>query len=191
MKIAIVHDSFESQSMGICQSLLATCKSRGAVTEMTDVSGTTVNACIGCFGCWIKTPGICIHTKDTGAPFLSKIFDADYLVFITKITWGGYSPSLKFYADRMLPLLHPYFVKRNGEMHHRLRYEKMPTLLAVGFGANSPGEEETFGRYIAAHRDNMASTGDPGAYVWKESTGVPEKEITSMCTSWFLKKIGI
>lgn len=171
--------------------MLSACENRGALTGMIDVTGEPVNACIGCFGCWIKTPGICIHTKDGGAPFLSKIFDADYLIFVTKITWGGYSTSIKSYADRMLPLLHPYFVKRNGEMHHQLRYEKIPTLLAVGFGACSSGEEETFVRYMAAHRDNMASAGDTGAYVWKEVMGVTEGEFTTACVSWILKETGL
>jgi hypothetical protein len=97
---------------------------------------------------------------------------------------------IKTVADRLLPLLHPDFRRVNGEMHHRMRYCRMPRLLAVGYGGRTVAEEETFLRYTAAHRTNFGvpderngdSTrfttiwrGDPGAFGTWVAGAIPDE----------------
>ena len=82
----------------------------------------TIRHCIGCFGCWVKTPAACVIRDDYGdmGENLSKCKD---LIIISKCCYGGFSPFVKNVLDRSISYIHPYFVTRNGEMHHRRRYK--------------------------------------------------------------------
>ncbi|HPB71336.1 MAG TPA: flavodoxin family protein, partial [Syntrophales bacterium] len=39
-------------------------RSRGAETETIFLAKQKIRPCIGCYTCWYKTPGICIHKND-------------------------------------------------------------------------------------------------------------------------------
>ena len=86
-------------------------------------SGEILN-CIGCFGCWIKTPGKCIIRDQYGdmGELLARCEEAR---IISRCCYGGYSPFVKNVLDRSIPYLHPYFKIKNGEMHHKQRYDKI------------------------------------------------------------------
>ncbi|RCW51350.1 flavodoxin family protein [Halanaerobium sp. ST460_2HS_T2] len=87
--------------------------------------------CLGCFKCWVKTPGICI-INDYGREVAAELINSDLLIFLTPVVFGSYSYQLKKALDRMIPLISPYFKKVKGEIHHKKRYPKYPSLLAVG-----------------------------------------------------------
>ena len=102
-----------------------------------------IAGCLGCFGCWVKTPGICV-IDDYGREATRKAFQSDLLVWLTPITFGGYSSELKKALDRMIPILLPYFGLYKGQIHHRMRYAKYPKLLVIGTEPLKPEYEETF-----------------------------------------------
>lgn len=87
--------------------------------------------CLGCFDCWVKTPGICI-IDDYGREVTAELINSDLLIFLTPVVFGSYSYQLKKALDRMIPLISPYFKKVNGEIHHKKRYPKYPSILALG-----------------------------------------------------------
>ena len=87
--------------------------------------------CLGCFDCWVKTPGICI-IDDYGREVAASLINSDLLVFLTPVVFGSYSYQLKKALDRMIPLISPYFKKFKGEIHHKKRYPKYPSILALG-----------------------------------------------------------
>jgi multimeric flavodoxin WrbA len=87
--------------------------------------------CLGCFDCWVKTPGICI-IDDYGRDAAARLINSDLLIFLTPVVFGSYSYQLKKALDRMIPLISPYFKKVKGEIHHKKRYPKYPSLLAIG-----------------------------------------------------------
>jgi multimeric flavodoxin WrbA len=91
----------------------------------------SMRRCTGCFGCWVKRPGICIH-EDDGQKVAGCIANAQFMIMLTPITFGGYSSLLKNALDRQIPVLLPFFKKIGGEVHHALRYESYPTMLVVG-----------------------------------------------------------
>jgi multimeric flavodoxin WrbA len=186
MKIVIVYDTGEQVARSIHEALIAVAGKKNDEVVSIDVNAATPKPCIGCFRCWHTTPGVCIHHNDAGNVFVKSIWNADYLLFVTRIQWGGYSSSVKSYADRIIPILHPYFHKVNGEMHHRLRYGKIPTILAAGFGARSADEEQTFNQYTKAHRDQGGSTVADGTFIFtisgNSTAQLPE------CATWFEKE---
>lgn len=87
--------------------------------------------CLGCFDCWVKTPGVCI-IDDYGREVAAELINSDLLIFLTPVVFGSYSYQLKKALDRMIPLISPYFKKVKGEIHHKKRYPKYPSLLALG-----------------------------------------------------------
>jgi multimeric flavodoxin WrbA len=88
--------------------------------------------CLGCFGCWLKTPGECI-INDAGKDLPRKLVQSDVLFLLTPVTFGMYSHELKRAMDRYAcPLLLPFFEKINGEIHHVARYDRNPKLVAIG-----------------------------------------------------------
>jgi len=182
MKTAVLFDSSDTESARLFSVLSPSLSGPGMGFEPVDVAAEKLKACIGCFGCWVKTPGTCILKGDGGADYLRKIFDSDHLVILSRITWGTYSTPIKGYCDRMLPLLHPCFRKLNGEMHHRLRYGKLPRILAVGFGARNGAEEETFKRYTESHRNNTGEVDADGTFVCNADNN-QEK-----CKEWLVKE---
>ena len=88
--------------------------------------------CLGCFGCWIKTPGECV-IDDVGRDVARDIVGSDLVVYLTPIQFGGYSYELKKALDRSISILSPMFRKIHGEVHHKKRYARYPRLLALGW----------------------------------------------------------
>jgi multimeric flavodoxin WrbA len=94
-----------------------------------------IHHCIGCYGCWIKTPGICLF-KD-GYQNMGQLFSkCDKMTVISKCVYGGYSPFIKNVWDRSISYLLPYFIKKNNETHHKMRYDNELALIVHFYGDN-------------------------------------------------------
>lgn len=89
-----------------------------------NLSNTQVKDCTGCWSCWLKTPGRCIH-KDLDA-FYRAYLDADEVIIFSRISQGFVSGNLKSLFDRMLPLFLPFISYETGESMHVPRYAKYP-----------------------------------------------------------------
>ena len=110
----------------------------GCEVEQIRLEELDIAPCLGCFGCWVKTPGVCV-IDDAGRDLAKKAIQCDLLTFVTPITFGGYSYQLKKAADRLIPLILPYFQLVGGEVHHQKRYAQYPVLLGLG---TLPGPNE-------------------------------------------------
>lgn len=114
-----------------------------------------IGRCIGCFGCWLKTPGICIQ-KDA-LQQSGKIFcNADEIVLITECAYGGYSPFVKTALDRCIGHMLPFFVTRkDGMMGHASRTENSPNLMVYFYGDMTDGEVTTAKKVVAHNAMNL------------------------------------
>ena len=100
--------------------------------------------CLGCFGCWVKTPGLCVEA-DAGRDIARAMVRSDVTVLFTPVTFGGYSPELKKMVDRFIQLASPFFQMDHGEVHHPPRYSQRPRLVMVGVQRNAnPAEAHIF-----------------------------------------------
>jgi len=132
-------------------------RGRGHAVSAFAPDGMAIKPCQGCFACWLKHPGTCA-IQDDEEPILRALAAADILVWITPVTFGGYAPALKKTLDRFLPNLIPYFVKRQGEAHHPLRYERRRALLVLGtLPAADPEAERIFRHLVGRNAINLAS----------------------------------
>lgn len=121
-----------------------------------DLSNVTVKDCIGCWNCWNKTPGRCVH-QDLNT-FYTKYLEADRVIIFSKVTKGFVSGNLKTLLDRMIPLFLPYVEVSTGESRHVPRYEQYPDIEFYYEGNFVTQEgEEIFKDYIFRTFDHFAS----------------------------------
>jgi multimeric flavodoxin WrbA len=113
-----------------------------------------IRHCIGCFGCWVKTPGACVIRDDYG-DMGQKMSQCDELLVISRCVYGGFSPFVKNIFDRSISYVHPFFTKRNHEMHHRLRYENKINYRVWFYGNTTREEQETAHKLIKANGINF------------------------------------
>lgn len=107
----------------VCSVLSSTLQKFGEVESFV-LREIKIADCLGCFGCWIKTPGQCV-IDDAERDIAKKLAYADLKVYLTPIVFGGYSYELKKSLDRQICNILPFFAKeKNGEIHHPSRYEK-------------------------------------------------------------------
>jgi hypothetical protein len=113
-----------------------------------------IHPCICCFGCWIKTPGRCVINDgyDTMGLLLSK---CERLVIISRCFYGSYSPFAHNVLDRSIPYLLPYFATKNGETHHKNRYDNAIMLTVCFYGNISDREKETARKLVEANGINF------------------------------------
>lgn len=118
--------------------------------------GSKIANCIGCFGCWIQTPGQCA-IRDNFGDMGRELAHCDELILISRCVYGGYSPFVKNVMDRSIPYLHPDFIMRNGQMHHKNRYEKVISMKAYFYGEDlSEKERQTAVSLVAANAVNFS-----------------------------------
>lgn len=122
-------------------------ENRGWITDTYHLLNEDIGTCIGCFGCWVKTPGQCV-IQDKGQEIIKKIAQTDLLILSSPITFGGYSYQLKKIVDRMIPNVLPLFERFNGEIHHKQRYPYTPNLLVIGYQKNKDPESEDIFRTL-------------------------------------------
>lgn len=141
--------------------LLCECKSsevgiqiRNAVQDLLEREGHSVQTiilnskelkpCVACLGCWLKTPGQCLITNDEANRIAAQLINANAVILISEIVYGGFSADMKAFLDRSLQTMLPYFKNYKGETHHPMRYKHFPIWIAVGYGNVSDAEKSTF-----------------------------------------------
>lgn len=110
--------------------LSSSLKNNGNEVSMINLKNMKLNNCIGCYSCWVKTPGICIY-KDDGPDILKQYINSDIVILSSPIIMGFISSSLKAMIERMIPLTHPYLYIHNDRMQHVQRYDKQPAFILL------------------------------------------------------------
>lgn len=119
------------------------------------LSELDIAPCLGCFGCWIKTPGECV-IDDAGRDVTRSIVGSDLVVHLTPILFGGYSYELKKALDRNIPIISPFFRKVRGEVHHKKRYDRHPKVAVLGWSKRlTDDEDDVFETLVHRNAINM------------------------------------
>jgi hypothetical protein len=153
----------------------AALKARGWDAKAFALAGMDIQPCRGCFSCWVKTPGRCVIHDDEEA-ILGATAASDRVIWLTPITFGGYSPELKKALDRIIPILLPFFAKVRGQTHHPLRYPRPRRLLAIGTLKQEDADSEGVFRHLVGR--NALNMGDVAAatVVFSGDTSIADME---------------
>lgn len=113
-----------------------------------------VHSCVGCFGCWIRTPGACV-INDRCEMIPHEIAGCSELWLISQSLYGGHSQNVKAVLDRSIGYMLPYFRIVKGEMHHRQRYDHDLKLVSCYYGEISGEEKDIAQQLTKANALNM------------------------------------
>lgn len=98
-----------SSTYSILVPLLEGMRAAGADTSLIHVHELDLAPCLGCFHCWTRTPGECIH-EDGMRAAIDSYNKADLVVYGTPLYYGSMSGLLKTFLDRLLPRSEPWLI---------------------------------------------------------------------------------
>ncbi|NTW04151.1 MAG: NAD(P)H dehydrogenase, partial [Oscillochloris sp.] len=114
-----------------------------------------IGACAGDFFCWIRNPGMC-NTNDDNRIIAAKVAQSDLVIWLTPVTFGGYSSALKRAVDHLIQNILPFFTHIHGEVHHQRRYTQYPNMLVIGWiDTPDAASEATFRHLVQRNALNM------------------------------------
>lgn len=113
---------------------------KGEIT-VRSLEDNEITACIGCWTCWVKTPGKCCF-NDVMTSFYKDYVNSEKVVLILDTEQGFINHTAKAFIDRTIPHYHPYIEIVNGECHHQARYNKYPELYFYFDSRNLTPEQE-------------------------------------------------
>ena len=161
MKALVLNGSKDDKSIVnmVSDYLIDFLRINGHEVDVITLRNENIASCVGCFGCWLKTPGECV-INDDGRDLARKVIQSDAIFLLSPVVFGMYGPVLKRALDRFpCPILLPFFTSINGEVHHAKRYGKYPVLVAVGVLPNPDQESEnTFKTLVEKNGVNLHTT---------------------------------
>ena len=126
MKITILNGNPVSSNFDVYLLQAKTVlESEGHMVTQLDLRDMSLRYCVGCWGCWVKTPGECVN-RDASLEMDRAIINADFILWAAPLKMGFPSELLKRALDKHLPLIHPYMEVDHGEAHHLRRYPHSP-----------------------------------------------------------------
>ena len=140
-----------------------------------------IGNCAGDFFCWVRNPGMC-NTNDDNRLIAAKIIQSDLVIYLTPVTFGGYSSELKCMVDHQIQNILPFFTSLKGEIHHQKRYRRYPNSLTIGWMDEPDARADVIFRHLV-HRNaiNMyAKTSACGLVIGTLS----EAELDSQAKTW-------
>ena len=150
MKTLILDGSQAGDRVGSfsAATLQAVIAKRGWSSEVVVLREKKIGNCMGDFLCWFKSPGKC-HVADDQLEISRKFIESDLVIFLTPITFGGYSSTLKKMVDHMIQNTLPFFATHGGEIHHLQRYERYPDVLTIGWQSEPDEQGASIFRHLA------------------------------------------
>lgn len=157
MRALVLHDIINTAATEyrLLEAVLSALENSGWEGEIRPLKYGDIKPCLGCFSCWVTTPGLCIFGEDCPNAVSKTLVQADAVILVSEIVYGSFSPAIKAYLDRAIPNVLPFFETYHGEMHHKKRYRKLPAWLTVGYGKTTDAEEGIFQRLTERNALNL------------------------------------
>jgi len=180
MKVIAINSSARSDGVSktgmMLDALVEGMRDAGAEVEVVPLRKKTVKNCIGCYTCWTKTPGVCVHKDDMTNELFPKWLEADIAVYATPLYHYTMNAAMKAFIERTLPILEPFLVQVDGKTTHPLRFQKFPkavVLSVAGFPEAHVFEQLSSYVNFLFHKGLVAEIYRPGA---EGMPRVPEKK---------------
>lgn len=119
-----------------------------------DLSKLKITNCVGCFGCWTKTPGKCVIRDDAVKvyPYIAK---SDSVIYVSHIKYGTYDTVMKTMLERAIPVQQAFIRLLDGETHHVQRDVALKKAVIIAYGDISDDEKELFSSLVERNAKNM------------------------------------
>ncbi|MGZ3592655.1 MAG: flavodoxin family protein, partial [Syntrophales bacterium] len=125
MKVLAINSSprpeGQSKTELMLNSLVKGMREAGADVEVVHLRNKKVNNCIGCFTCWTKTPGVCLHKDDMTGELFPKWAGADLVIYASPLYHFTVNAEMKAFIERTLPALEPFFEDHDDGTGHPWR----------------------------------------------------------------------
>jgi len=160
MKILAINSSPRRGDQSITELMLnhlvEGTRDAGAEVEVVNLREKTIKNCIGCFTCWTKTPGECIHKDDMTSELFPKWLASDLVVYATPLYYHAMNAAMSTFRERTLPALLPFFEQGDdGKTFHPLR-NKVPAVVWLSVcGFPEESEFDVLSDYVnrTRHKD--------------------------------------
>ena len=120
-----------------------------------DLSACKIAHCVGCFGCWTKTPGKCV-IRDDAPSIYPKIAASERILYISHIWCGGFDTPMKTLMERSIPVQQAFIRIYQGETHHVQRAVVPKEAVILAYGAETQEEQTLFKRLVERNAKNMS-----------------------------------
>jgi multimeric flavodoxin WrbA/putative sterol carrier protein len=125
----------QSKTELMLSHLVSGMEKAGSQVEVVHLRNKKIKNCVGCFTCWTKTPGRCVHRDDMAEELFGKFIESDMAVFATPLYHYTMNATMKAFIERTLPVLEPFIHDKKGVSYHplRLRHPAVVVLSVAGF----------------------------------------------------------
>lgn len=120
-----------------------------------DLSSMKIANCVGCFGCWIKTPGKCV-IRDDATKVYPYIAESSSVIYVSHIKYGGYDSVMKTMIERAIPIQQAFIRIHRGETHHVQRNVATKDAIIIAYGDTDSEEQEIFRQLVERNARNMS-----------------------------------
>jgi hypothetical protein len=121
----------ESKTELVLQKFLEGARRAGATADTLYLRNYRIRHCLGCFGCWFKTPGRCVQADDMTGELYDRFLAADLVVLASPLYHYTLNARMKAFVERTLPMIKPDFVNRGAKTGHPLRVARAPRIVAL------------------------------------------------------------
>jgi len=133
MKVLAINSSprsnKDSYTVMMLNCLVEGMRDAGADVEVVNLREKKIKYCIGCFTCWTKTPGHCVHKDDMSRELFPKWLDCDLAVYATPLYYHTINAAMSTFMERTLPAILPFFKQgEDGKTYHPLRHKFPPSV---------------------------------------------------------------
>lgn len=123
-------DNETSKTELVLQTFLTGARRAGAVAETLYLRHYKINHCLGCYGCWLRTPGRCVQQDDMTDLLFDRYLAADLVVLASPIYHATMNARMKLFVERTMPMIDPLKEPSEaGGVPHR--FEKVPKVVAL------------------------------------------------------------
>jgi multimeric flavodoxin WrbA len=149
----------ESYTSLMLNALTEGMREAGADVEIVNLRNRKFNHCIGCFSCWTKTPGQCIHQDDMTNDLFPKWLACDMVIYATPLYYHTINALMSKFMERTLPAIYPFFEQGDdGETYHPVRNKIPPNVLLTVCGFPEASEFKAMLDFFAGTKHPAANT---------------------------------
>jgi multimeric flavodoxin WrbA len=159
MRIFVVNSSprggGQSKTELMLNHLVEGMQEAAADVEVVNLREKNIKNCIGCFTCWTKTPGKCLHKDDMTKELFPKWLESDIVVYATPLYYHFINSTMSTFLERTLPAIQPFFKRGEGKTYHPLRH-KVPSIVLLSVcGFPEESEFDALSEFIkhTRHKD--------------------------------------